>query len=445
MEESILAGLLAVNEEPKLIAKTLGLTEDDFFFSANKMVFRAIVSFWNTDTNPDHILVTAEARSRGWLDICGGEGRIESLAMFPQSEVTEEKLRSYIIELRFNRSFRRKINATLLKYASMIYDMDIEATRVVEFLSREISEIKEEFRREDDEHRLQRMSAIMKDVSEEIFAVKQGEKCRPVSSGWPEFDRILASGGLPSELIIVVARPGMGKTSVGVSLSVNIASQGEIVAYFSCEESKSELISRMAINISDGKFDRHMMDNGLMGDSEWEEFWSIYNSGLPIYVTDAPASSWSIEWIEEQLHSIKKETGKYPRILFLDYLNLWVTLQGGGRDESSNRRFYDKILAELQNMTKQYGIAIVAMCQSNRASESRSDKRPQLSDARETGTIEQTGRLILAPYRPDYHEKDASTKPGIVELHILKQNKGQSNIFVELDFVPHKCQINSRY
>lgn len=441
IEEQILSCLFAVKDS-SVTARSMGLTEEDFSFSVNKMTYKLLKSYWDKRVGFDYIIFTEEARSLGYLDACGGEERVESLALFPSAECSVDKLEEYITELRFNRSFRYKTHLLLQKYASTILDLGHSAEDVVEGLSREISILREEFRRQDDRHKLQRVSQIIEDIAVEIQAVEAGTKLRPVSTGWPEVDQALATGGLSNELIILMSRPGMGKTSLAVTLATNIGERGEVVAYLSCEDPKEELVSRMLINVSDGQVDRYAMNNG-MTERQWDGFWGVHGLNLPIFITDAPASKWSIEWIEEQLHSVKNRIGVFPRILFLDYLNLWVTLQGGGKEESSNRRFYDKTLAELQNLTKKYNIAIVAICQFNRGAESRNDKRPKLFDGRDTGAIEEYARLVLAPYRPDYYDKENSMKPGILELHILKQNKGATGM-VELDFVPQRCQVNSR-
>jgi len=275
-------------------------------------------------------------------------------------------------------------------------------------------------------------------------AMQRGDRITGVASGFERYDRLTA-GLHPGDLTIVAARPGMGKTSFVLNVATNVASpkgreaaadpsqrweeQGVGVAVFSLEMPREQIANRMVC--SEGKVDVGKLRQGFLNPQDWSRLTQAasYLGSLPIWVDDS--SSLSILELRAKVRRLQAEfdrvddTGKKTRkigLVIVDYLQLMKGREGA----QSREQEISEISRGLKALAKELYLPVVALSQLNRAVETRSDKskRPQLSDLRESGAIEQDADNIVFIYRDEYYNKEATTEPNVAELIIAKQRNG---------------------
>jgi replicative DNA helicase len=251
-----------------------------------------------------------------------------------------------------------------------------------------------------------------------------------ITTGFTDLDGLLA-GFQRSDLIILAARPSMGKTALALNFALHAAHAGVGVAVFSLEMGRSQLVNRLIC--AEGRLDASRVRRGtLTRDEEWprlrEAAATLYK--LPIFIDDEAALTLS--QVRSKARRIKAQ---HPEVgLFvLDYLQL---MQGTGGPKESREQVISAISRGLKGIAKDLDVPFVALAQLNRGVESRTDKRPMLSDLRESGAIEQDADVILFIYRDDYYKKDQSQKPGVAEILIAKHRNGATGE-VELAFKGH--------
>lgn len=275
-------------------------------------------------------------------------------------------------------------------------------------------------------------------------AMQRGDRITGVASGFERYDRLTA-GLHPGDLTIVAARPGMGKTSFVLNVATNVASpkgreaaadpsqrweeQGVGVAVFSLEMPREQIANRMVC--SEGKVDVGKLRQGFLNPQDWSRLTQAasYLGSLPIWVDDS--SSLSILELRAKVRRLQAEfdrvddTGKKTRkigLVIVDYLQLMKGREGA----QSREQEISEISRGLKALAKELYLPVIALSQLNRAVETRSDKskRPQLSDLRESGAIEQDADNIVFIYRDEYYNKEATTEPNVAELIIAKQRNG---------------------
>ena len=288
------------------------------------------------------------------------------------------------------------------------------------------------------------ISVMKKSFKQLTDAMQRGDRITGVATGFERYDRLTA-GLHPGDLTIVAARPGMGKTSFVLNVAVNVASpkgrelendpnqrweqEGAGVAVFSLEMPREQLANRMVC--SEGKVDVSKVRSGFLGQQDWNRLTqaAAFLGSLPIWIDDSPSLS-----ILELRAKVRRLQAEYDRegedgrgtrkigLVIIDYLQLMR-----GRDGINSReQEISEISRGLKALSKELKVPVVALSQLNRAVETRSEKskRPQISDLRESGAIEQDADNICFIYRDDYYNKEASTEPNIAELIIAKQRNG---------------------
>ncbi|HWL88349.1 MAG TPA: replicative DNA helicase [Polyangiaceae bacterium] len=288
------------------------------------------------------------------------------------------------------------------------------------------------------------ISVMKKSFKQLTDAMQRGDRITGVATGFERYDRLTA-GLHPGDLTIVAARPGMGKTSFVLNVAVNVASpkgrelandpnqrweqEGAGVVVFSLEMPREQLANRMVC--SEGKVDVSKVRSGFLGQQDWNRLTqaAAFLGSLPIWIDDSPSLS-----ILELRAKVRRLQAEYDRegedgrgvrkigLVVVDYLQLMR-----GRDGINSReQEISEISRGLKGLAKELKVPVVALSQLNRAVETRSEKskRPQISDLRESGAIEQDADNICFIYRDDYYNKEGSTEPNIAELIIAKQRNG---------------------
>jgi replicative DNA helicase len=288
------------------------------------------------------------------------------------------------------------------------------------------------------------ISVMKKSFKQLTEAMQRGDRITGVPSGFDRYDRLTA-GLHPGDLTIVAARPGMGKTSFVLNVAVNVASPkgrelsndpnqrweeaGVGAVVFSLEMPREQLANRMVC--SEGKVDVSKVRSGFLGQQDWNRLTqaAAFLGSLPIWIDDSPSLS-----ILELRAKVRRLQAEYDRedaegrktqkigLVVVDYLQLMK-----GRDGVNSReQEISEISRGLKGLAKELKVPVIALSQLNRAVETRSDKakRPQISDLRESGAIEQDADNIIFIYRDDYYNKEGSTAPNMAELIIAKQRNG---------------------
>ena len=387
------------------------LNENDFYREDNKLIFVAIVSLFNRGEPVDIITVKAELESMGKFDKVGG---IEYLAELPEKVPTTANVMKYIKIVEEKSTIRELIRA-----ANEIIDLGYDTTENVD----DIIEGAEKKIFDTIQNKSRNSYSAIKDVLvdsftqlEELYNRKQ--HITGVPSGFSELDYKTA-GFHGSELILIAARPAMGKSAFALNIATNAALKGKVpVAIFSLEMSKEQMVNR--ILCSEAMVDSNKVRTGKLEEEDWVKLAESIGplSEAQIYIDDTPGIS--ITEIRSKCRKLKME--KNIGMVIIDYLQL---VQASNRRNGSREQEISEISRSLKILAKELGVPVIALSQLSRAVEQRPDHRPMLADLRESGAIEQDADLVMFLYRDDYYNPE-SEKKDIAEVIIAKHRGGST-------------------
>jgi replicative DNA helicase len=266
---------------------------------------------------------------------------------------------------------------------------------------------------------------LFSEVLEHIEALEQlGSEINGLATGFLDLDSKLA-GIQPANLVVIAGRPGMGKSAIALNIATNVATKGEPVAIFSLEMSKEEVVQRILSSV--GQVDSKKLRNGQLGPL-WQRVvdaaGKMYKA--PIFIDDS--SVVTVTDIRAKCRRLKRKRGL--SLVIVDYLQL---LQASTRE--NRQQEISEITRNLKNLAKELAVPIIAVSQLNRSVESRENRRPRLSDLRESGAIEQDSDVVMFVYRHEYYHPEDQEKKGIAELIIEKHRSGATGT-VEMTFQP---------
>ncbi|MEP2024433.1 MAG: replicative DNA helicase [Reichenbachiella sp.] len=417
IEETVLGALML--EKDALTTVIDILKPQSFYDDRHSKVYEAIVQLFNKSEPVDIMTVTAQLRKNGTLEIAGGAYHIANLTTRVNSAANIEYHARIITE--------QAIKRDLIRISAKIQEDAFEDTEdVFELLDRteqalfEISEsnIKKNYAG---------MQQLMHEAIMEIEARKEHKDgLTGVPSGFTELDRVTA-GWQASDLVIIAARPAMGKTAFVVSAMRNAAVEfGEAVAIFSLEMSSIQLVNRLIS--AEAELESDKIKKGNLADHEWEQL--VHKTArlteAPIFIDDTPGLS--ILELRAKCRRLKAQHD--IKMIIIDYLQLMSgdsSKSGGG---SGNReQEIASISRALKGIAKELNVPVIALSQLSRAVETRGgDKRPQLSDLRESGSIEQDADMVMFLYRPEYYDitedEDGLPTAGTGEVIIAKHRNG---------------------
>jgi replicative DNA helicase len=411
IEASVLGAMLIEKEAvPKAIEM---LSTESFYLKEHKLIFEAMVSLFESGEPIDTVTLYEELKKREQLDEVGGAVYISKLSQNISSAANIEYHAKIILE----KEILRGLISSSHQIAQAAYAGTEDAFDILDEAERKIFEITESHLKKS----FLGMDRAVRDALEYIEAIhSKSNKRFSVPTGFYELDDILG-GFQKSDLVIIAARPSMGKTAFALSLARNAAVDHKVpVGIFSLEMSTMQLIIRMLC--AEGRLNAHLVRTGKLPSSEGVKLSKnahrLINS--PIYVDDTPAQS--ILEIRAKARRLKVE--KNIGIIFIDYLQL---MQGPAKAESREREI-SHISRSLKSLAKELNIPVVALAQLNRMVETRTDKRPQLSDLRESGSIEQDADVVIFLNRPEYYgimkDENGNSLEGVAEVIIGKQRNG---------------------
>jgi replicative DNA helicase len=390
----------------------------DFYTKANQIIFNAVLELNRQGNSADLITVSDYLQAQGLLNNVGGTSALASLVDTIGSSANVE---AYAKLIREKAVLRKLIHVG----TSMIEESYKGATSIQELLDSVERDVFQVAERSMDRGTLQ-MRDMVKNAFEKIQErFEKKEAITGISTGYDGFDR-LTSGLQNSDLIILAARPSVGKTALCLNMAANVAMREEVpTVVFSLEMSHEQLVQRMLC--MESRVDGSRLRGGFLTDEDWPRLTHAAGalSEAPIFIDDTPGMT-TFE-LRAKCRRLKKAHGL--GLIIVDYLQL---MRVKGRMESREREIAE-ISRSLKALAKELNVPVVALSQLNRSLEARQDKRPVLSDLRESGAIEQDADIIMFLYRDEVYHPDTE-HPGVAELIVSKHRNGPTGL-VKLAFL----------
>lgn len=425
LEEAVLGALMLEKNAAEKVASFL--KKDAFYVDANQLVYEAILKLFNEGNPIDILTVTERLRKDGNLEVVGGAYHITQLTNRVSSAANIEFHAHIVIEKHIQRQLI-KISGEIGKKA---YQETSDAFELLDESEKLLFEIKNESMTKNYDE----VSNLISQAIKEIEGLKSNvEGLTGVPTGFTALDRITA-GWQKSDLIILAARPGMGKTAFVLSMARNAAVIAKKkIALFSLEMSSLQLTKRLIS--SEAELDANKLRTGKLEDHEWQQLHSKINTieQAEIFIDDTPALT--VLDLKAKARRLKRQ--RDIDMVIIDYLQLMRAEEGSMGKSGNREQEISYISRSLKGLAKELDIPVIALAQLSRAVEQRQDKRPVLSDLRESGSIEQDADLVTFIYRPDYYQitqdESGNDITGMAELIIRKHRNGATGT-VNLKFI----------
>ena len=409
-EQSVIGGLLLAEEAWEQVADRIN--EDDFYREDHRLLFRGLADLANTGQPRDLVTLTEWLRNNGILDKAGGATYLGNLAADIPGAANIKAYADIVRE----RSIMRQLIRVGDSITTMGFDTQGQsAADLLEAAEKEIFAIAERGRRGGEGPK--GLNALLSEVVDRIESLVASEgSFSGVPTGLYNFDR-MTNGLQPSDLLILAARPSMGKTSFAMNVVENVAIKEKVpVAVFSLEMSSEQIVMRMIS--SWGRVDQTRLRTGQLTEDDWPKITSaigIMNENARLFIDDTPALSPSE--LRARARRLKREHD--IGLVMVDYLQL---MQVPGTKENRTNEI-SEISRSLKALAKELDVPVIALSQLNRQVEQRDNKRPRMSDLRESGGIEQDADVIMFVYRDEVYNEDTPDK-GVAEIIIGKQRNG---------------------
>lgn len=431
-EQSVIGGLLLENEALDKIADLLA--PDDFYRHDHKVIYQHISKLIERNKPADIVTVAESLENSAELTTIGG---IAYLAALAQNTPTAANIRRYA-EIVRERAVMRKLVEVGSSIAESAYNpQGRDAQQLMDEAEAKIFQIAESGKRSSEG--FIDIKVLLPQVADRIDYLYQRENQGDVTgvpTGFADLDE-RTSGLQPGDLIIVAGRPSMGKTAFSLNIAENVAlDTGLPVAVFSMEMGATQLATRMIGSV--GRLDQHRMRNGQLEDEDWVRLTTALGklNEAPVFIDEgAGLSSFDVRARARRLH---RQCGKLGLIV-VDYLQLMTG--AAGRQSENRATEISEISRSLKSLAKELDVPLIALSQLNRGLEQRPDKRPVMSDLRESGAIEQDADVILFIYRDEVYNPDSQDK-GTAEIIIAKQRNGPIGR-VRLTFLGHYTRFEN--
>lgn len=408
-EQSVLGAMLLSRDAIDKAGEIL--TADDFYRQDHRIIYSAIMDLHNRNQAVDLVTVTEELRKMGKLDSIGGTSVITALSNIVPT-AANVVYHAKIVE---EKSLRRQLINAATEVASSGYEEEEDISQTIDQAEQKILAVAN--RKQTGS--LVKIGDIVKSSIariEELYDSKDAYTGLP--TGFTQFD-LMTSGLQPSDLIILAARPSMGKSSLVLNMAEHVALKGKkSVIFFSLEMSKEQLVQRMLC--SQAGIDAAKLRVGQLNEAEWGQLLEAADrlSQAKIMLDDTPGMT-ALE-MRSKARRWKNENGL--DLIIVDYLQL---MQGSSKRASDNRQQeMSDISRSLKGLARELNVPLIALSQLSRSVESRTSKRPMLSDLRESGALEQDADIVCFIYRDDYYNRENSDQPNIAELILAKHRNG---------------------
>jgi len=384
------------------------LDEASFYKDSHRKIYAAIVKLFDENKGVDMVTLIEELKKTGSLDSLGGPSFITSLA---SSVPTSANFAHYANIIKEKKLLRKLISAAT-QIASESYDPSQNADAIVDKAEQLIFDVSQKKQAS----RFLSLKEIIKNSIETIDGLYQRkENITGLATGFRDLD-IKTAGLQPSDLIIIAGRPSMGKSALASCIAEHVGViEKKPVAFFSLEMSKEQLVQRMLC--SHARVDAHKVRTGFLSQADWPRLVSAAGklSEAPIYIDDTPG----ITVLELRAKARRLKAQYDIKLIILDYLQL---MQGPARSENRQQEI-SEISRSLKALARELNVSLIAISQLSRAVEQRADHKPQLSDLRESGAIEQDADLVALIVREEVYNPTEENK-GMADLIIAKQRNG---------------------
>jgi replicative DNA helicase len=429
-ESSVLGGLLLDNGAWDRVGDLLVYT--DFYRHEHQLIYAAIGALVNASKPADVITVSEQLQNQGKAEQMGGLAYLNSLAQYVPSA---SNIRRYA-EIVRERAILRKLVSASDEIATNAFNPQGKAIdRILDEAEQKIFNIGEEGSRM--KQGFQSMDTLVVELLDRVQEMADNPNdITGVPTGFYDLDR-MTSGLQPGDMVVLAARPSMGKTAFAINIAEHVAlNEGLPVAVFSMEMGASQLAVRVVGSI--GRIDQGHLRTGKLSDDEWPRLTEAIEKlrTVSLHIDETPGLTPSE--LRANARRLARQCGKLGLIV-VDYLQL---MSGSGNSVGDNRATeLGEISRGLKMLAKELQCPVIALSQLNRSVEQRTDKRPMMSDLRESGAIEQDADIIMFIYRDDYYNKD-SKDPGVAEIIIGKQRNGPTGT-VRLTFLKNLTRFES--
>ena len=421
-ESSVLGGLLLDNAAWDRIGDLL--TEGDFYRYEHRLVFAAIVALINASKPADVITVFEQLQNQGRAEETGGLAYLNSLAQYVPGA---GNIRRYA-EIVRERSILRKLVSASDEIATNAFNPQGRAVKdIVDDAEQRILNIGEQGSRM--KQGFQAMDSLVVDLLDRVQEMAANPNdVTGVPTGFYDLDRLTA-GFQAGDLVVLAARPSMGKTALAINIAEHVAlNEGLPVAVFSMEMGAAQLAVRIVGSI--GRIDQSHLRTGKLTVEEWPRLIEAVEKLREVSLHIDESAGLTSSELRANARRLARQCGKLGLIV-VDYLQL---MSGSSGSDENRATELGEISRGLKMLAKELQCPVIALSQLNRSVETRPDKRPMMSDLRESGAIEQDADIIIFIYRDEYYTKDACKEPGVAEVIIAKQRNGPTGT-VKLAFL----------
>jgi replicative DNA helicase len=403
----------ALTDTQSVSASVEIIRADDFYFPQNREIFSVIIELFNENSPIDFITVSNRLNQYDKLDAVGGMTYLRNVA----TNVPTTRHTAYYANIIKEKSTLRNLIKSANAISDMAYEQTDKVDRVLEQSEQLIFDVASSREKSD----IIPISEILIGSYQTLVENSQNRGgITGIATGFDELNK--RTGGFHGgELILIAGRPGMGKSSFAVNIAEHVSIHDKrTVAIFNLEMPREQIVNRIICSqalVGTGK-----LRNGDISADDWEKIGEVVNrvATAPMYIDDT--ASVTVSQIRAKCRRLKQT--KQLSLIVIDYLQL---MQSSGRTESRQQEI-SEISRSLKILAKELDVPVIALSQLSRASESRSDKRPMLSDLRESGAIEQDADMVMFLYRDDYYNKDSDEK-NIAECIVAKHRNGETGTF----------------
>lgn len=407
-EQSVLGSILL--DKDAMISVSETLIPEDFYKEAHRVIYECMLKLYNNQSEIDLITLADELRDQGYLDDIGGIAYITSLSTI----VPTTSNIKYYINIVKEKSISRQLISAANDIINLGYDSSTKVEDVLENAEKKIFDISQE-RTTNDFQPINQVLTETLSMLEKLYEEKSD--VTGLTTGFRDLNKKI-NGLQRSDLLLIAARPAMGKTAFALNLVQNAALKGDAsVAVFSLEMSKEQLVQRMVA--AQSSVELRKIKTGTLAANDWPRITDgmAVLSGAKIHIDDTPGIK--ISELRSKCRKLKIEKGL--DLVLIDYLQL---MEGEGHNESRQQEIA-KISRSLKILAKELDCPVVALSQLSRAPEQRADHRPMLSDLRESGSIEQDADIVMFLYRDEYYNPDTERK-NIGEVIVAKNRHGET-------------------
>jgi replicative DNA helicase len=415
-EESVLGAVLLSDVAANEVMDKL--IPDDFYVPAHQSIFEAILTLYNTNQPLDAVTVSEELRRRSALDKIGGIGYLTRLLDVVPTASNIEYYANIVEEHGLRRSLIKAGGAV----TDLAFRTEDEIAGVIDRAEQQVLGVAEKRASQD----MLEVGPLFQEVIEHIETLEaNGSDITGLATGFRDLDKMLA-GLQPANLVVIAARPSMGKSALTLNIATNAAVLGKVIALFSLEMAKEEVVQRILCSV--GRVDSGKLRSGQLGAQNWDRVVAaagrMYKA--PIFIDDS--SVVTVTDIRAKCRRLQRSRGL--DLVVVDYLQLM-----SGSTRENRQQEIAEISRGLKNLASELRVPIIAVSQLNRSVEQREDRRPRLSDLRESGALEQDSDVVMFIYRHEYYHPDDLDKKGMAEVIIAKHRAGATGS-VDMTFLP---------